>query len=258
MDMDQSESRNKKNRERSSNRRFSHIVARIVSVLHRVMESRVVKWGTLIFGVASMILVFGVASKTMYGVENAGNLLAYWHIALAWVASIALTTTFVGSVLFLRYRGRFWNRLAHSAGEIGFLLATLTLVFGSAWGKIIWNSWWEWTDVRLVTFLIVWFIYAGYLAVYSVVDREGDERYAAVYGVIGFVTVPISYASTRLWTPTFHETTLGNSAVNANIDPLTLVVSLVAATFLYIYLLRLRIHLHELEDKILALQASRQ
>ena len=258
MDTNQSDSRNGVERGRTSNRRFSHIVARVVGVLHRVMDSRLVKWGTFVFGIGSMLLVFGVASETMYGVENAGNLLAYWHIALAWVASIALGTTFVGSALFLRYRGRFWSRLAHSAGELGFLLATLTLIFGSAWGKVIWNSWWEWTDVRLVTFLVVWFIYAGYLVVYSVADREGGERYAAVYGVVGFVTVPISYASTRLWTPTFHETTLGNPTVSANIDPLTLVISLIAATLLYIYLLGLRIHLHELEDKVLVRNATRR
>ena len=99
------------------------------------------KWGTLLFGTLSFVLVFGYASKTMYGIEHGGNLLAYWHIALAWVASAALGTTFVGSVLFLRYRGRFWSRLAHSAGELGFLFATLTLLLGSAWGKVIWNSW---------------------------------------------------------------------------------------------------------------------
>ena len=216
------------------------------------------KWGTLLFGVLSFALVFGTASKTMYGIEHGGNLLAYWHIALAWVAASALGTTFVGSVLYLRYRGRFWSRLAHSAGELGFLFATLALVLGSAWGKVIWNSWWEWTDVRLVTFLIVWFIYAGYLVVASSTDPETGDRYAAVYGVVGFVTVPISYASTRLWTPTFHETTIGNPQVSANIDPTTLLVTVVAATFLYVYLLGVRIQVHEVEDRIRGLDRSRR
>ncbi|WP_321111986.1 cytochrome c biogenesis protein [Halorussus salinisoli] len=237
---------------------LSSVVGRLTGVLHRTMTSRPVKWGTLVFGVASLVLVFGVASKTMYGIEHGGNLLAYWHIALAWVAAAAFGTTFLGSVLHLRYRGRYWARLAHSSGEIGFLFATLTLVLGSMWGKVIWNSWWEWTDVRLITFLVVWFIYAGYLLIYSSTERDGEERYAAVYGVIGFVTVPISYVSTRLWTPTFHETTLGNPQVSANIDPTTLVVSLVAASLLYLYLLGLRIEMHELEDKILRLHTPRR
>ena len=244
--------------QRSSSRfHFARILGRVTGILHRVTTSRPVKWGTLVFGTLSMVLVFGHASKTMYGIEHGANLLAYWHIGLAWTAAAALGTTFVGSALFLRYRGRFWNRLAHAAGEVGFLFATLTLVLGSAWGKVIWNSWWEWTDVRLVTFLVVWFIYAGYLVVYSATERDSGEQFAAVYGVVGFVTVPISYVSTRLWTPTFHETTLGNAGVSANIDGTTLVVTLVAATLLYAYLLGLRIQIHEVEDRVHRLHTRR-
>ncbi|WP_222844860.1 cytochrome c biogenesis protein CcsA [Haloplanus rubicundus] len=242
--------RTERNRPRSNRFSAARIVGRVTGILHRVTRSPAVKWGALLFGTLSLALVFGVASKTMYGIEHGGNLLAYWHIALAWVAAAALGTTFVGSALYLRYHGPFWSRLAHSSGELGFLFATLTLLLGSAWGKVIWNSWWEWTDVRLVTFLIVWFIYAGYLVVSSATDPGSGDRYVAVYGVIGFVTVPISYASTRLWTPTFHETTMGNPQVSANIDPTTLVVTVVAATLLYVYLLGLRIQVHEVEDRI--------
>ncbi len=214
------------------------------------MWSSIVRWGTLVAGLLSIGLVFGVASSTMYGIQHGANLIAYWHISLAWTSAVALGATFLGSVLYLRYDGRFWNRLAHSAGEIGFLFASLTLVTGSIWGKVIWNSWWEWSDVRLVTFLIVWLVYAGYLVVYSSTENSSDEKFAAVYGVIGFITVPISYTATRLWTPTFHETTLANPNVSANIDPLTLVVSLVAVTLLYTYLMGVRIKLHEVEDKV--------
>jgi len=242
---------------RSRSLRFGRLVGRVTRVLRAVIMSRVVKWGALVSGVASFVLVFGSASDVMYGVAHGGNLLAYWHIALAWVAASALGTTFVGSALYLRYRGAFWSRLAHSAGELGFLLVTLTLLFGSFWGKVIWNSYWEWTDVRLVTFLVVWFIYAGYLIVHAGTDGGSGDRYAAVYGVLGFITVPVSYVSTRLWTPTFHETTLGNPDVSANIDPTTLLVSLLAASLLYLYLLGLRIRLHELEDDLAARQQRR-
>ncbi|SEF98487.1 cytochrome c biogenesis protein CcsA [Halobellus limi] len=238
--------------------RFARFLGTVTGVLHRVTGSRFVAWGAFGFGLLSMVLVFGFASDTMYGIEHGANLLAYWHISLAWVAAAALGSTFVGSALYLRYRGPFWSRLAHSSGELGFLFATLTLLLGSAWGRVIWNSWWEWTDVRLVTFLIVWFIYAGYLVVHSATDAQSGDRYAAVYGVVGFVTVPLSYASTRLWTPTFHETTIGNSGVSANIDPLTLVVTLVAATFLYLYLVGIRIRIHELEQDVRRARLSRR
>ena len=229
---------------------YVRLLGQAIRIMKAITESRVVKWGTLVAGLASLGLVFGVASDVMYGVEHGANLLAYWHIALAWVAAVALSTTFLGSLLHLRFEGRYWNRLAHSSGELGFVFATLTLVTGSAWGRVIWNSWWEWTDVRLVTFLLVWFVYAGYLVVYSTTERGSDERFAAIYGVVGFLTVPLSYISTRLWVPTFHRTTIGDPQVSANIDPLVLVVSLVAVSLLYTYLMGLRIRVHEVEDKI--------
>ncbi|MEF8789358.1 MAG: cytochrome c biogenesis protein CcsA [Haloarculaceae archaeon] len=231
--------------------RFGRLLAKVVGVLHPLLYSRAVAWGALVSGVASFGLVFGVASDTMYGIEHGANLLAYWHISMAWVGAVALGATFVGSALYLHYRGQFWNHLAHSAGEVGFLFVSLTLLTGSMWGRVVWNSWWEWTDVRLVTFLVVWFVYAGYLFVYASTAGSGEERYAAVYGVVGFVTVPLSYLSTRLWVPTFHETTIANPGVSANIDPLTLVVSIVATTLLYLYLLGLRIRLHRVEEKVL-------
>lgn len=228
----------------------TRLIGNAIRLMRLVTENRVVKWGTLLLGVASLSLVFGVASEVMYGIDHGANLIAYWHISMAWVGAVALSTTFVGSLLYLRFNGRYWNRLAHSAGEIGFLFVTLTLITGSIWGKVVWNSWWEWTDVRLVTFLLVWFVYAGYLVVYSSTERGSDEQYTAVYGVVGFLTVPLSYVSTRLWIPTFHETTLGNPQVSANINSLVLVVSLIAVSFLYTYLLGLRIRIHEVEDKI--------
>ncbi|WP_302080736.1 cytochrome c biogenesis protein [Salinibaculum rarum] len=229
---------------------YARLLGKAIRLSRLVTESRVVMWGALVSGLTSLTLVFGFASDVMYGIEHGANLLAYWHIAMAWIAAVALSTTFLGSVLHLRFEGRYWNRLAHSAGELGFLFATLTLVTGSAWGRVIWNSWWEWTDIRLVTFLLVWFVYAGYLVVYSSTERGSDERFAAIYGVVGFLSVPLSYLSTRLWVPTFHETTLANPQVSANIDPLTLVVSIVAVSLLYLYLLGLRVRIHEVEDKI--------
>ncbi|MFA9416058.1 MULTISPECIES: cytochrome c biogenesis protein [Natrialbaceae] len=232
-------------------RTFSRQLASLIRLFHWVMWSRVVRWGAFAFGLVSLALVFGVASRTMYGIEHGINLIAYWHIPLAFLTAFALSTTFIGSLLYLRYEGRFWNRLAHSGGEIGFLFATLTLATGSMWGRVVWNSWWEWSDIRLVTFLIVWLIYAGYLAVYASTERGSDERFAAVYGVVAFVTVPITYTAGRLWSPTFHEPTIANSSVSANIDPLILGISFLALALLYIYVMAIRIRLHEIEDKII-------
>ncbi|CAI49115.1 ABC-type transport system permease protein (probable substrate heme) [Natronomonas pharaonis DSM 2160] len=222
-----------------------------VRVLRRLFHSAVPGYLALGFGLASLVLVFGFASASMYGVDHGINLIAYWHVPLAIVGGLALTVTFVGCVLYLVTSTRFWEQLAHASGELGFIFATLTLVTGSAWGRIIWNTWWDWSDIRLVTFLFVWFIYAGYLIIYSGAGDGGRvSRLASVYGVVGFITVPISYASTRLWTAQLHAPSIGNPDAEANITASVLFVSLLAIFFLYVYLLGNRVRLHELTSRL--------
>lgn len=225
-----------------------------ISLLQRLFRSSLLGYLALVSGTASIVLVFGYASDSMYGLSHGINLLAYWHIALAWIAAVALTVTFVGCVLYLWRGTKFWEYLAHASGEIGFLFVTLTLVTGSVWGRVIWNTWWEWTDIRLVTFLIVWFIYAGYLLIYSGAGRSPKiSKFASVYGVVGFVTIPITYASTRLFTPTFHATTMGSADADATITTSALLVTILATTLLYLYLVGSRVRLHELTERVEAL-----
>jgi len=228
----------------------------VVATLRRLFRTRALTYLTLLVGVASLGSVFGMASDAMYGVSHPINLIAYWHIGLATAAAGALTVTFLGCVLYLLTETDFWEFLAHASGEVGFLFVTLTLVTGSVWGRVIWNSWWEWTDIRLVTFLIVWFIYAGYLLIYSAGGANRVARLASAYGIVGFVTVPISYVSTRLWTPTFHETTVGNPDTQATVTVPALLLSVVAMGLLYLLLLASRVRVRELESRLTSVRRT--
>jgi len=228
----------------------------LIGTFRRLFRSSIPGYLTLVFGVLSIGLVFGYASDSMYGVEHGINLVAYWHVPLALVGGVALTVTFVGCVLYLATGTRFWEHLAHASGELGFIFATLTLITGSAWGRIIWNTWWDWSDIRLVTFLFVWFIYAGYLIIYSSAGGTARvSRLASVYGVVGFITVPISYASTRLWTARLHAPSIGNPDAEAAISGEVLFVSLLAILCLYVYLLGSRVRLHQLTTRLDSLTA---
>jgi len=222
-----------------------------ISAVRRLFRSSIPLYLTLVLGLASIALVFGTASTSMYGVDHVINLVAYWHIPLAVVGGLALTVTFAGCVLYLLTGERFFEQTAHASGEVGFVFVTLTLLSGMTWGRVIWNTWWDWTDVRLVTFLFIWFVYAGYLIIHSSVDRsEQGIRLASVYGVIGFVTVPISYLSTRLWTARLHQPSVANPETEATITASALVVSLLAILALYLSLLGSRVRLLEFRRRL--------
>lgn len=217
--------------------------------MHRARYRPVVLAMVLVTGLGSIVSIFGYTSPVIYGVEAPINLLSYWHIALAWAGSLALFVTFLASVQFLRVRDRSWNLLAGASAESGLLMLTATIGMGSLWGSEIWGVYWSWGDVRLVTIFVAWFVYVGYLVVFaSTVD--GEQRYAAIYGIVGFATIPLSYLSTRLWNPELHAPTIDASSGPGVIEPVPLVLSIAAFTLLYVYLVTFRTDLFRMRDAI--------
>jgi len=225
-------------------------------VTRRVRQSVGVPALVALAGIGSLVAIALYAPTRMYGVESPANLIAYWHIALAWTAGVAFLVTTVASVQFLRKRERSWNLLAGASAEVGFLMLTATLVMGSLWARVIWGVYWSWSDVRLVTLFIAWFVYAGYLVVFSS-TLDSEERFAAVYAILGFVTVPLSYLSTRLWQPELHTPTIGGGGESA-IDPGVLVLSILAITLLYAFLASVRVGVLECRDEVVRQRRDRE
>ena len=120
----------------------------------------------------------------------------YIHVPSALIAYISIGVVAFGSAMYLWKRTPHWDRLAYASAEIGVILTTLTLVTGSLWGRPVWGAWWNWSDARLVTTLVMWLVYVAYLMLRSLGDRgPGTSRAAAVIGILGAVNIPITYFS---------------------------------------------------------------
>lgn len=167
------------------------------------MTAWIMKRGTT-FTIASLILipvslymvfVYAPTEIQMGDVQR----IFYYHVATAWNAFLFFGLVAMYSIQYLRKGDILSNAAAKTAAELGVLFTTLTLIAGSLWARPIWNVWWTW-DPRLTTTLILWFIYVAYLVIQS-----GDEvstrqkRFAAIFGIIGFVDIPIIHFSVRLW-----------------------------------------------------------
>lgn len=169
----------------------------------------------------------------------------YFHVGISWVMALAFFHTFVASLAYLRTEGQRWDTVAAASAEIGFVMATLVLVTGSIWAKPAWGTWWNW-DPRLTTSLVLWLVYGGYLGLRG----EGMERQSAVYGVLAFASVPLTFVSIRLWR-TVHPTTIDSAGVNMGSSILlVMMVALVAMTFLFIHVMSLRVKLGLAEEKV--------
>ena len=179
----------------------------------------------------------------------------YFHVPHAWVGFLAFLVTFLGSVLYLWKGERRWDILASSSVVVGIAFMTATIITGSIWAKPAWNTWWTW-DPRLTTSTVTWLIYVSYLMLRSALDDPMRRaRFAAVYGIVGFVSVPITFFAIRWWR-TIHPVLFDTS--NMGLSPnmrFPFFFSLGAFTLLYFVILIQRVRVERLADKVERLKA---
>ncbi len=174
----------------------------------------------------------------------------YFHVPLGWLGMISIVIVAFASVMHLLTGKGKWDSLAYSTAELGLVAATLILVTGSIWAKPVWGVWWTW-DAKLTTTLILWFIYVGYLMVKAYAPRGSQgQRFASVVALIGAVDAPIIYMATVWWRTAHPELNIGPLAESGGLDPrmaLTFLVSMLAFTVLFVYLLIERYSLKQTE-----------
>ena len=72
-------------------------------------------------------------------------------------------------------------------------------VTGSIWAKASWGHWWVWDEPTLVSFLIVFLLYACYQPLrFSIEDPERQARTAAVFAIVAGAFVPLNFLAVRL------------------------------------------------------------
>jgi heme exporter protein C len=174
----------------------------------------------------------------------------YFHVSCAWVGYLALFVAFIGSLLFLLRRELRWDRLGFCAVEIGLVFMTGAIITGSIWAKASWGVWWTW-EPRLTTSAVLWAIYASYLTLRRALEDQGRRaRVSAVYGVLGFVSVPINFMAIRWWR-TVHPLVFDSGGANLSPAMLaTLIFSVVTFTLLFATLLTYRLRLERLSALI--------
>jgi heme exporter protein C len=178
----------------------------------------------------------------------------YFHIATAWVGFLAFFVTFVGGVGYLRTQARKWDIVALSSAEIGTVFILGVLISGSIWAKPAWGVWWVW-DERLTISLIQFLVYVGYLMLRSSVeDPARRARFAAVYGVVAFISVPINFIAIRLWR-TQHPLIFGTEEGGLGPNMMfAFFFCLITFTIWYVTLMWHRIRLERSRDQVEALK----
>ena len=216
---------------------------------HRVRDGLFIASAGLMALVLYLVF-FWVPTEQNLGVSQR---IFYFHVPLGWLGMVSIVVVAVGSAMHLITGSQKWDSLAYAAAELGVIFASLILVTGAIWAKPVWGVWWTW-DAKLTTTLILWFIYVAYLMVraYGPKGSQG-ARYGAVVALIGAIDAPIIYMATVWWRSAHPELNIGPLAESGGLESrmyTTFLISLVAFTVLYVYLLIERYALQRTEASV--------
>lgn len=189
----------------------------------------------------------------------------FFHPASAWASFVAYFIVFGASVAYLNERRLRYDAVGQAAGEVGFAFNTVALVTGTFWGIQEWSRSGEaplatvYSEPKVLVVVVLWLAFAAYLLVRRFVDgADRRARLAAVFGVLGFLGVPLSFATSRILQTSLHPDIAGpganpDAAVGATVGSV-LGFSMVAFLLLFFHLWLQRLRLLRLRDRLEALE----
>jgi heme exporter protein C len=123
----------------------------------------------------------------------------YIHVPLATVALFGFIVGGLFAIAHLRSGNSRWDAYSYVSIHISVILGVAVLITGAIWAKASWGHWWVWDEPTLVSFLIVFLLYATYYPFrYAIEDRDQQARYASVFAVTAGAFVPLNFLAVRL------------------------------------------------------------
>jgi heme exporter protein C len=158
-----------------------------------------IRWTGILLAALVATCTYVIATAPVDAAQGVIANILYVHVPCAFAAYAGFFTTAVCGALYLVRRDERFDRIAIAGAEVGVLFCTLNILSGPIWAKGTWGQWWVW-DPRLTVTLLLWFVYLAYLLLRSFTDgSERTARFAAVYGLLGMLVVPLNYFAIELF-----------------------------------------------------------
>ena len=178
----------------------------------------------------------------------------YVHVPLAIVALCGFVAGGIMAIQHLRTRDRRWDMRSYVAIHMSLIFGVGALITGSIWAKGSWGHWWVWDEPTLVSFLIVFLLYATYQPLrFAIEDPERQARYASVFAITAGAFVPMNFIAVRLSTAYVHPRVLGGTSNLPGPMALTFVVSLLAMSLLFLTLCKYELTIKQARAQLRAL-----
>lgn len=165
----------------------------------------------------------------------------YLHVPLATVALVGFMLGGVWAIRHLQTGDPRYDMRSYVSIHLSVIFGVGVLVSGAIWAKGSWGRWWVWDEPTLVSFLIVFLLYATYYPFrYAIEDRDRQARYASVFAVTAGAFVPLNFLAVRLAESLVHPRVFATAEGGMPGKMwLTFLVSLVAMALLWATLVKL-------------------
>jgi len=167
-----------------------------------------------------------------------------------------------GSAFFgLVFRHSLADAAARAVAPLGAAFTLLGLVTGSFWGRPMWGAWWVW-DARLTSFLVLFLLFVGYMALQASIDDETKaDRAAGILALVGAINLPIVHFSVVWWNSLHQGETIftagGPLMPPVYLWPMALMCFACFAGFGALWLVRIRGEIWRRRAQTLAVQGAR-
>jgi heme exporter protein C len=181
----------------------------------------------------------------------------YVHVPLAIVALCGFVLGALFAIQHLRTRDSRWDMRSYVAIHMSLIFGVGALITGSIWAKGSWGHWWVWSEPTLVSFLIVFLLYATYQPLrFAIEDPERQARYASVFAITAGAFVPMNFIAVRLSTQYLHPRVLGSTSNLPGSMAFTFLVSLAAIALLYATLFKYELTVKHTRAQVRALRRA--
>ena len=167
----------------------------------------------------------------------------YLHVPSALIAINTWFVMLIGSLIWLIRRHHVSVLISKSAAPIGLIMTIVALITGAIWGQPMWGTFWAW-DPRLTSFLILFFFYLGYIALWQSVDNHDKVAdLASLLCLVGSVFAILSRYAVNFWNQGLHQgasLSLDKEENVSNVFWFPLIVSITGFLFLFVTLLLIK------------------
>lgn len=190
-------------------------------------------------------LVWGIAFTPEDYKQGHAYRIIFIHVPTAIVSLAAYYLMAAAAAVSIIWRLKVADFAIRSIAPVGLSLSLIALITGAIWGRPTWGTYWVWQDPRLISMLVLLFLYWGVISLYDAFyTRKTGSKASSILILVGMVNIPIIYKSVDWWS-SLHQTASikinePSTIATEMMQPLLLAIPAIYLLFFAFVMLQLR------------------